>query len=201
MNEDLITKVQKEVAHEQKSRDGIPQIAVGIFMLTAALFLLADKTSFVAIYIVFIPLLIEHLRKKYTYPRIGYAKLREKISRRSGLMWLILALLIAGAAVFVVVQKVDIAPKVWAKLHYAVMIIIGVIVLSFMLFRYIRERNKAMLIYGSFILLFVASVLTFKLHLETVYQILAGLGIFNLVYGIIVLKKFIREYPILDKEE
>jgi hypothetical protein len=201
MNEDLITKVQKEVAHEQKSRDGIPQIAVGIFMLTAALFLLADKTSFVAIYIVFIPLLIEHLRKKYTYPRVGYAKLREKISRRSGLMWLILALLIAGTAVFVVVQKVDIAPKVWAKLHNLVIIIIAVIVISLLLYRFIKDRNKALLFYGGFVILMAAVIIVFKLHLETVYQILAGFGIFNLVYGIIVLKAFIKKYPVLKDAE
>jgi uncharacterized membrane protein HdeD (DUF308 family) len=201
MSDDLITKVKNEVTFEQKHRDGIPQLVVGLYMIISGLFLIADSGSFVAVYIVFIPILIEQFRKRYTYPRIGYAKLKEKNFRRSGMMFFTLALLIAGAIAFIIVKNVHMEPKVWVKLHYAIMLVIGLLVLMLMLYRYLREKNKTMLFYGGFIILLMAAIITFKLHLEFVYWAMLVFGILNLIYGIVVLRSFMKEYPVLENED
>jgi len=75
MNDDLIKKTQIDVYREQKNRDGIPLIAAGIFLIIISILMAFDKVTFAGIFVIVIPLVIDSLRKRFTYPRIGYVKL------------------------------------------------------------------------------------------------------------------------------
>ncbi len=91
-------------AYRALNEDGIVDIALGLGLLFAALYIGFDHLAGVkvagwpALFPIFVMLIARGLRKRYVYPRIGYARIR-RVSPAIVLMVTLMLLLIAGIVV------------------------------------------------------------------------------------------------------
>src|SRR5512133_1682235 len=121
MKEDFISKVRHDVLSEQKHTDGISHIVVGMYLSLIALLMVIDRMTFAGIFIIFIPTMMSILKKRYTYPRIGFAKVADKQEPRQWMMVLIAVLLLGGAGVMFYQQRYGFTPAQQTNFHLILM--------------------------------------------------------------------------------
>jgi hypothetical protein len=201
MNDDLIKKTQIDVYKEQKNKDGIPLIAVGLFLIIVSIFMAIEQLSLVGIFVIFIPIVTEGLRKRYTYPRIGFVKLPESNKGRLTRMWLVFGLLVLGLVVMLAFNANLIPSGIKVNMHLFLMWFIAFVLLSLLAVTYLRDKNIIYLWFGAFILFFALAVWLLKLHIDVIKYIILGFGLVNLAWGLISLCSFIKKYPVLKDEE
>lgn len=201
MKNDLITELEHNVRAEQKWRDGIPQIAVGLFLIIAMELMIGNKGNLFVVFIPIIPILIEGLRKRFTYPRVGRAVLYEKFSKRAVLIIVIASVLLLGLMVGILTRfqrpilDTNDRAITWSLL------IIPLLLTATIVYRSRVEHNSRVLWYAAFIILLSLAILIFRLHRLTVEYIVMGFGILNVIYGIVALMVFIHRYPVVSDEQ
>jgi hypothetical protein len=200
MKEDIISQVTKEVTHEQKHRDGIPQLVGGTFLIFAMLMAMAGNASLM---VVFLPLAIvgvEALRKRITYPRIGYAKIPEASGRKS-LMWAVLAFLIAGLAAFLLYRGKAMPGEISSNIHLYVMWGVALIIVALAVVVFINKRSLMLVWYALAAVVFSLAVLLFRPSVTTMYWVALGFGALQVILGTINLITFIKKYPVMKDGE
>lgn len=201
MKNDLITELEHNVRAEQKWRDGIPQIAVGLFLIIAMELMIGNKGNLFVVFIPIIPILIEGLRKRFTYPRVGRAVLYEKFPKRAVLIIVIASVLLLGLMVGIITRfqrpilDTNDRAITWSLL------IIPLLLTATIVYRSRVEHNSRILWYAAFIILLSLAILIFRLHRLTVEYIVMGFGILNVIYGIVALMVFIHRYPVVSDEQ
>jgi hypothetical protein len=201
MKEDIITKVKNDVAFEQKHKDGFSQIMIGLFMVIIALFLYIGIDSYAVFILILFPGLIESLRKRITYPRIGYAKLEDNRKVSSGVWAFIVALIIAVGVVIFVIETSNSSLEQAAAQYRILMGVFAMLIIGFLGYASIKYKSKAVMVYGGFAIVFITVTLIFKVDQSFVTWFLFGFGVLNLVYGIYALIKFLKAYPVLKDAE
>lgn len=199
MKDKLIEQTRQQVTEDLKYRDGIPRIAVGVFLIVSMLMALAGNISTFVVFIPIIPGMVEGLRKRYTYPRVGYAKIREA-QHSKGIIVLIAVSLIIGVFVALLGSgklgfQLPSRAQVYGPLSIAVAL--PVVLIGFVVFARRRQRISLSIIV---MLMFLALTLFLKPDRHTVYYIVIAFGALNLVIGIIELRKFLREYSEIPDE-
>ncbi len=200
MPKDLLNEVRKDIETTHKHRDGIPQIAIGVFLIIAMGQLAVRNSPIMVAFIGIIPMIIEAMRKRITYPRIGYAKLREPSKLRqitSILVALIIALLIIG---FVVFGHKPTSPQQSMLVRTIAVILIGLAMASIAVVRYIRERNIDSIWEFAFVIALLALVIMGRMSKDNLIYVVYGFGLFNLAVGIIRLYRFVKKYPVIKDE-
>lgn len=201
MKNDLIAQLEHKVRAEQKWRDGIPQIAIGFFLIIAMELMLEGKGNLFVVFIPLIPVMIEGLRKRLTYPRVGRAILREKFPKRAVLLVIVATVLILGVVVGLwtrferPVFDVNNGAVAWSLLTIPLLLTAAIV------YRSRVEHNSRILWYAAFIILLSLTVVIFRLHRPTVQYIILSFGILNVLYGIVALISFIRKYPVVSDEQ
>lgn len=201
MKDDLIARLQKDVADEQNHRDGIPQIAVGAFLVISMLLMMSGHGNTFVVFIPLIPIIMEGLRKRITYPRVGYAKLKERTDNNRPLHLAILAALVAGAVVFFVRRfKPDTLPFA-ENPHFLIMWSIAILIVLFaVIFRY-RRRSPRFTWFIVIVPVILAAVFVFKMQRQTVYWVLLAFGAVQILLGLQKMRAFVRDYPVLKDDE
>jgi hypothetical protein len=201
MKDDLINRFKNDVMQEQINKDGVNQIGLGAFLLLASMFLMFDNLFLAWLSAVIIPLLSKQLRKKFTYPRIGYVKLQ--INDRFGITWsqFILTVLIVGILAYFLLTNTEVYPRNSSKLFIPVFLTISLVSLIVGTKTNISKGGKQNLVYVLTFIVPGIALFVFNAPETTFLKILLGLGLLNLIYGIIVLKAFIKKYPVLKDEE
>ncbi|MFW9919989.1 MAG: hypothetical protein ACFFED_10335 [Candidatus Thorarchaeota archaeon] len=103
MNDEDLTKIEQN-AMRDSMKDGISEILAGLIFLYSAIVFRNPVfiSMYVVFYILFLPKLMEGIRQRYTYPRLGYVKLRTKgtdLNFGAFILLLVLMLLTSGIAV------------------------------------------------------------------------------------------------------
>ncbi len=199
MKDELVEKTREQVTQDIKYRDGIPRIAAGVFMVIAMLLALAGNTSTFVIFIPIIPGLVEGLRKRYTYPRVGYAKIKEGQSSKRLLILIALALVI-GLLVFLISNGMlgfELPSKVNIYGPMALGVAMPLVLIALLLTARRRQQWPFTLIT---ILVFLPVLLFVRLGRHTVFYIVLAFGALNLIMGIIELRRFIKDYPVIPDE-
>ncbi|MBP7195775.1 MAG: hypothetical protein KBA79_08205 [Candidatus Cloacimonetes bacterium] len=199
MKDELVEKTREQVTQDIKYRDGIPRIAAGVFMVIAMLLALAGNTSTFVIFIPIIPGLVEGLRKRYTYPRVGYAKVRDNVKPRALILAIGLALIV-GVGVAAMFNgwfgfELPSRAKVYGPISIAVAI--PVILIGFVIFSKREQRWSTTAI---LVLIIILIVFIFKPARHSLYYIVMAFGALNLIIGIFELRKFLRDYPVIPDE-
>lgn len=199
MKDELVEKTREQVTQDIKYRDGIPRIAAGVFMVIAMLLALAGNTSTFVIFIPIIPGLVEGLRKRYTYPRVGYAKIKEGQSSKRLLILIALALVI-GLLVFLISNGMlgfELPSKVNIYGPMALGVAMPLVLIALLLTARRRQQWPLTLIT---ILVFLPVLLFVRLGRHTVFYIVLAFGVLNLIMGIIELRRFIKDYPVIPDD-
>lgn len=199
MKDELVEKTREQVTQDIKYRDGIPRIAAGVFMVIAMLLALAGNSSTFVIFIPIIPGLVEGLRKRYTYPRVGYAKIKEGQSSKRLLILIALALVI-GLLVFLISNGMlgfELPSKVNIYGPMALGVAMPLVLIALLLTARRRQQWPFTLIT---ILVFLPVLLFVRLGRHTVFYIVLAFGVLNLIMGIIELRRFIKDYPVIPDD-
>ena len=204
VNEETNLKTVEQESYRELMQDGFSEILVGtIFLVLPAIFFQSSFLPiFVVFYIIFMPQGVEVIRKKYTYPRIGYVKLREdeapKISL--GIVVVVLLIFITIIAVFYF-AFIDVIDRFFVfKWMPAVF---GFIMWGPSL--YLKDKTGQKAYYLPGILMSVTGVATSLAAFITaevgtsLFMICWGLAFIGL--GLVRFLLFIRKYPILDDPE
>ncbi len=200
MKDDFIDRIQTDVRNEQSIRDGIPQIAVGLILILAMMMIYSGNPT---IYVVFIPLaliLIEKLRKQFTYPRVGYAKLPETGKRRAAIAFIFAVIIALGIGMKVITRNNRELPEVSRNVGIYFMGTIAVILIAMTIYRYIVEKRVIYLYHGLFIIPLFLLVWLLHLPKSLVMLIVLAFGLLNFIYGVLALLSFIRKNPVLLDE-
>jgi hypothetical protein len=198
-NDDLVTLEQQTTRTSME--DGLTYFPFSLMLLiTAFIVQMPYLLAIIPILIIYGPKAIERLREKYTYPRIGYVKLRDGSSREVGKGFI-------GFLAIVFLVPISI-----------VAFLLGGNVTIAMLFRWLPFAFGVVMIGPSmFIVEVTGSRIYYLLGISTsitgygisylVDQGLLGLMIFMLLWGIlislaglVIFIRFIRKYPILETE-
>lgn len=79
MNEDELEKMEQKT-YREFMQDGLTEIFMGILLVGMGVLFIVKSffPAFFAVFVIFVfPRIVERLKRRYTYPRIGYAKLHE----------------------------------------------------------------------------------------------------------------------------
>jgi hypothetical protein len=185
-------------------QDGFTEILLGtIFLVLPAILIQPGFLSiFVVFYIIFMPQAVEVIRKKYTYPRIGYVKLREDESPKISLRVVIAVLLVFITIIAVLyLAFIDIIDRffIWKWMPA----VFGFIMWGPSL--YLRGKTGQRIYYLPAILLSATGVaisLVDYLTAEVGTSLfMVGWGLVFIGFGFVRFLLFIRKYPILDNPE
>lgn len=196
MKDDLVSKVRIDVLLEQKHKDGISHIVVGLYLMIIAILMSADRVNMAVIFVPMIPTVINRLKKRFTYPRIGYAEVKEKERIRYIAMLLIGVLLLLGLGAMLYFQTHSLSPVLQRSFHTIVILGIGVLLISMLAYKYFQEHSKTPLCYGVVILALIATIFLLKLSHDTVIEIIFVLGVLDFSVGLVLLQKFLKKYPV-----
>jgi hypothetical protein len=118
MNQQNLTEIEQK-SYLELMQDGFTEIMTGlIFLVFPVMFVQPAFVSiFGAMYVLFLPHIVEGIRKKYVYPRIGYVKLRddEPFKVTAGIV-VIVILMVAGGIFLIYLIAIDFRfPSVYLK--------------------------------------------------------------------------------------
>jgi hypothetical protein len=198
MNEKIdLDEIERKMYREVNS-DGIMELLLGII-----LFFIGGTwgKSYFTVFLAFFPIyssrLIEALKKKHTYPRIGYVEFKQE---DASIGWGILGYILAVIAVVSVIAAVFYGGDLEKFDAYRwVPLVIGAIFLGGMLYHHGKSGDPATYLY-SFVTLVAGGVFTFygfESSMRIIQLYLLSLAGFFLIAGVIRLLTFRRRNPVL----
>jgi hypothetical protein len=201
MTENLNLNEIKKNAYNSINQDGLHEFAMGIMFLCISIFLYMDVflnqevVMFVILPAILIGPFLQSMRKKFTYPRVGYANLISNRRTRIGLMVMIFALAF-GIFATVNLLKVDFHEDIF----YFMPLVLGLLLAFLQAYRFKRYQTKRYFIYFLVVLLATAIVHFFPLRgILRVMIIFTSLAFFQIPIGLITFSKFIKRTPITSE--
>ena len=207
MNDDNLATAARD-AYRATMKDGFIEILTGFFfILTPIIFIRPIFVPiFVVIYVLFLPQYAEIFRKKYTFPRVGYVKLRtDPLDYRPKALLALLFFVIVSSAILVMLMTQDVA-------NYYNWFIMFPFILGTALLApsaYLVDRTGSKIYWGfgiiTTILGLVISIITLNYPLEGPFEGLLAfsmlLGIGLLICGITKFAYFLHTIPVIDIQE
>ena len=204
MNEHHDLKMIEQESYREYMQDGLTEVLLGLIFLVFPLFLFESSfiAFFVIFYILFMPRIVEAFRMKYTYPRIGYAKLHEDEPPRLSLGVAVVVLLI-----FIIIISVfyalftDLIDRYF--IYRWLPAVFGFIMWGPSL--YLKDRTGQNRYYLFGLLMSVTGITIGLANFSTVeiqgslYMISWGLAF--IILGLLRFLLFIHKYPVLDNPE
>jgi hypothetical protein len=204
MNEEKTLEIVERESYRELMQDGFSEILVGtIFLVLPAILLQSSFLPiFVVFYIIFMPKGVEVIRKKYTYPRIGYVKLREdeapKITIGIAVVVLLIFITIIAIFYFAFIDVID-RFFIWKWIPA----VFGFIMWGPSL--YLKDKTGQKTYYLPGVLMSVTGVAT---SLATFLTAEVGTSLFMISWGLAFIALglvrfllFIRKYAILGNPE
>ena len=207
MNDKDLKKTGQE-AYRATMKDGFIELLTGFFfMMTPVIFIRPSFVSiFVVFYVIFLPQFIELARKKYTYPRVGYVKLRtDPLDYRPKALLALLFVVIVSSGLLVMLMTQDVT-------NYYNWILMFPFILGTTLLApsaYLVDRTGSKIYWGFGIVTAIHGLIISTITLIyppagifdglVAFSILLGAGL--LVGGLIKFVYFIRSNPVIDIQE
>jgi len=200
MNE-VDLKEMEQKAYRESMRDGLTEIFLGIVLAGAAAMYGKPPlvAAFVAFYILFVPRTFERLKRRYTYPRIGYAKLHTDPPKKTA--YGIFSYMLVVAVVLVVALLIifgDITYDLWYRWLPTFM---GAMLTG--AFIYVADKSGDPHYYGLGVFGLAVGVVLSIYGFESaragivVYLLFMGAGFFGL--GLTRLTYFLHTHPVLEE--
>ena len=203
MNDAELLEIERKT-YRESMRDGLTEFLLGLVLIVIPGIML--KSSFVPIfvvfYIIFLPQGIEAFRRRFTYPRTGYVKLREQQPPKLslGVAVVVLLIFVSIIAVFysLAIGVID-RYFIWRCLPT----VFGFIMWGPSLYLKDKTGQNRYYLFGTLMtvtgLAVTLAVFIPATYALTIYMLSWGLAF--LVLGIIRFVLFIRKYPVIDTPE
>lgn len=201
MDEDDLEKMEQK-AYREFMQDGLTEIFLGILLVGMGILFNVRSffPAFFAVFVIFVfPRIVERLKRRYTYPRIGYAKLHEDPPKKIAVG--IFSYMLIVAVVMVVVLFVifsGISADLWYRWTPTFMGAMLTGAFIYLAGKSGDSRNYGIAVFG-LVTGVVLSVYTFEsmwtgliVYLLFIGSVFTGLGLVRFVY-------FVHTFPV--KEE
>lgn len=199
MHDPLVEQTRAQVTEDLHYRDGISQIAASTFIFIALLLAMRGTSSTFVIFIPIIPGIAETMRKRFTYPRVGYARIRQNKKDTHAILWVLIALVIGAGVAFFSRGRLRFSgihlPPVYYLMSFSVAV--PVLLLSFFLFSGYRQRIPYMI---ALVLAAMAAVVLLRPQRQLIFIIALSFTALSILIGILRLRAFTRYYPVLKDE-
>lgn len=195
MLQDIDLKKIERKAWMSYFQDGLYDIFLGLFVFGWGLMMLTDMAWLAGAWFVVFYTTILGLKKRITYPRIGYVKFGQKQTRLTAKFILLgVILMLLGLLVFWLFNTGS-RPQ-WLS-EYFLLLFGGMIAIVVSLIGYWIKVSR-LFIYA--VLIFAASALNQWGNIPMKFGLIVA-GSLIMLYGVAVLVQFIRKYPIPPSEE
>ena len=193
----------EQETYRYSMQDGLVEILVGLIFVTFA-GVIEDFSwhyTFLLLIVFMIPLL-EKLRRKVTYPRIGYVKVRQDEPSRPGMavLFFVMAILVVVPLAWVLIPSDNpIYDILWrySPIVFGVMMILP----SFFLVEKTGDRRYYALGLLTVTTGLIVALLEFEFPRAGPVLYLRGWGVAIILVGLTTFIRFIRKYPIIDPDE
>ena len=189
--------------------DGITEILTGLVLIFLPIILI--HVSFIVFFVLFILFgqpVVDFIRERTTYPRLGRVELRTETDsadfslKKSMLEFslLILSAIVITLIVMFIIEGQIFNLQLWYKW---VPLLFGLIMFGPSLFLVEKTGQRRYYIIGFFatILGFLFSILIFPDEKLGMFLYFFSLGIISIIVGVIRYISFIRKYPVIEVEE
>ena len=198
-----LLKIEKK-AYRDSQQDGIMEIVIGLFLISVISALISPKFAFIYFFLMLILAPVtERLRRRYTYPRIGYARLHTDPPKETakGIFTYSIAVLVVVVIISFIISG-DMASLErcvkWSPAFVGLMMVGA--------FQYMASKSGSIRFYVfavvSAILGFVLSMVDFDSEFKyiglTIYLLI--MGGFLVISGIVRFMRFLHRYPLPEKE-
>ena len=181
------------------NQDGLVDTFLGFTMLMAALYMYLDKflavevTALPAVLPLFVVFGIRGLRKRYTWPRVGYADLKTR-GARVGSMVAVAAVFVLLLGLFLLLKVFGITLSGTVK-HLLPLPLVGGIAVWFAVMARQTGFNRYY-VYAALLAALLAATHVFGLTTSLTFIIpMATAGLLMLVTGIACFARFLRRHP------
>jgi len=200
MTQEINLKELEKKAYRDSQQDGLMEVMMGLILMTFGGFFYSPIFAFYILLIVFSGKIVEFVRRRYTYPRIGVVKFREENPKDT----LTGVLLFELAVIVIIFTLISISGDVtdyslwvnWAPLFFG-MILVGP-------FAHAASRSGSVRYYGyailSVILGIFFSLVEFGYGYTGLTLYLVLIGGFLVLIGLVIFIRFLRKYLLPEKE-
>ncbi|MHA1882990.1 MAG: hypothetical protein ACTSUO_08100 [Candidatus Thorarchaeota archaeon] len=198
MSEDNDLRVSEQRAFRETAQDGLLFVVLSLYMFFAVAIIFNNPllTFLLLFVIILFPFLLEQLRKRHTYRRLGYVKLIETPSRDTSIILSSFALIfvLAWALLGPLSTPFDLTTFYsWTPLMF------GFFLVGFSIWLANRSGSRMYYIFG---LATVATGLIFPIlelgDFDSIFLYFLLWGVLLVVGGSALLVRFIRNYPLLE---
>lgn len=173
--------------------DGLWDLLLGIFLLGWGVGILTDNAAFSGIWIVVLYPIVFGLKKRLTYPRIGYAKVRQADRRLRQLLIAGVVCLLLGIFAFLMFQSGTTPDWLAGNFDFIFGAVFATLALAVAAWWWVRRWY----VYSGLILAAFAAQNWLGWPFEWAFFIAGGLVTIS---GALVLTRFLRRYPKIDLE-
>jgi len=200
MTQNINLKEIEKKAYRDSQQDGLMEVMMGLILMTFGGFFYSPVFSFYILLIVFAGRIVESIRRRYTYPRIGFVKFHEENPKDAltGVFLFEVAVIVIMFTLISLFGNVkDYSQWVdWAPLFFG-MILVGP-------FAHAQSRSGNVRYTGYAILSVVLgvffSLIEFGSGFTGLILYLVFIGAFLFLSGLAIFTRFLRKYPIPAKE-
>ena len=190
----------KKKAYRNSQQDGLMEAMMGLILMTFGGFFYSPIFAFYILLIIFSGRIVEFVRRRYTYPRIGFVKFHEEDSKDA----LTGVLLFELAVIVIIFTLISIFGDVtdysqwakWSPLFFG-MILVGPFAHAASKSESVRYTGYAIL---SLILGVFFSLRVFGSGCTGLILYLVFIGVFLVLSGLVIFITFLRKYPKPEKE-
>lgn len=195
-------KIIEKRAYNVYHSDGIFDMVIGLTLLAYGILNFFDSLHpWMSFVIAFLPAVsVRWLKKKITYPRVGFVKFVEWKSTRWTTALIIAGILMVMVLGFVLLPKIIGEPsQVKFRLVESIAIYsVGIMLLGLLLaVAYLQHLTR---LYGYALLIAVCATAGHLMHIGLEYYI-AFIGAVAAVVGIVLFIRFLKRYPRLEGDE
>jgi hypothetical protein len=196
MTQEINLKEIEKNAYRDSQQDGLMEVMMGLILMTFGGFFYSTVFAFYILLIVFSGKIVEFVRRRYTYPRIGFVKFREEDPKDA----LTGVFLFELAVIVIIFTLISISGDVtdysqwvnWAPLFFG-MILVGP-------FAHAASKSGSVRYYGyailSVILGLFFSLVEFGSGCTGLMLYLVLIGVFLVLGGLVIFIRFLRKYPL-----
>lgn len=191
-------KEMEKNSWQYSMQDGLVEVFLGILLVTAGILLSMDLSFgvFPVLFIIFANPVMEAVRKRFTYPRIGRVKVHVDEPKKtvSGIFLYMLAVAVIMAAAMLVFFG-----EISAELIYrSLPIFFSVMILGAMLYSHGKTGSRRFIIYAVIALVSAPafSILEFETRLAGLGYYLLFLGGLFVLIGLAIFASFLARHPL-----
>ncbi|MEA1906744.1 MAG: hypothetical protein U9N12_07310 [Euryarchaeota archaeon] len=200
MTQEINLKELEKKAYQDSQQDGLMEAMMGLILMTFGGFFYSTVFAFYILLIIFSGRIVEFVRRRYTYPRIGFVKFHRE-NPKDALTGVLLFELAVIMIIFTLISVFGNVTDYYSWVNWSPLFIGTILVGPF---AHTASRSGNIRYYGyasmSMILGLFFSLIEFGSGCTGLILYLVFMGGFLVLSGLVIFIRFLRKYPLPETE-